>query len=261
MTSDKPHYDSIAAQYTETTDAWDTRIFIERYTIYNCMLKPLLDEHGFLTGKRVLDLACGHGNYTRQLKALKCDYILGVDISSEMINIAHSIERQSPQGIDYMVADVKNLPIPKQTFDLVTGFFLLPYAQTRDELLEMVRVIFNQLDENKQFIGVIGIPMSGEEGIDHRKYGFTKYTKTTFPHGCIPDCTEFIVTIYNTEDKETCKFTAYYHLPSTYEQVFREVGFKKLQWVPFELDPSVPNKAFYDDFLKYPSAVGLIATK
>ncbi|CAF1551693.1 unnamed protein product [Adineta ricciae] len=103
--------------------------------------------------------------------------------------------------------------------------------------------------------------MSGKEGIDHRKYGFTKYTTTTSPDGCIPDGAEFTVTLYNTDHKETCKFTAYYHSPSTYEQVFKEARFKTLQWVPYKLDPNVPIKEFFDDFFKYTPAVGLISTK
>ncbi|CAF3383289.1 unnamed protein product [Rotaria sp. Silwood2] len=260
MASSEAQYDSIALQYAENHDTWGTRC-IERYTVHNCMLKPLLNEHGLLTGKRVLDLACGHGNYTRELKALKCDYILGVDISPEMIKLARTIEHQNPQDIDYMVADVKDLPKSKQPFDLVTGFYLLPYARTRDELLEMVRVIFNQLGENKQFIGLIAIPMSRKEEIDHRKYGFTKYTTVTFSDGCIPDATEYSVTLYNTENEETCAFTAYYYSTLTYEQVFKEAGFKTLQWVPIEFDPYAPNRAFYDDYLKYPPEVGLVAAK
>ncbi|CAF4216375.1 unnamed protein product, partial [Rotaria magnacalcarata] len=151
-------------------------------------------EHELLTGKRVLDLACGHGLYTRELKALNCDYILGVDISSEMIKLANDIEYQEPKGIEYQVADAKQLKPPETLFDLVTAFYLLCYARTRDELLEMAGSIHTQL-------------------------------------------------------------------AVTYEQVFKESGFKIFQWIPFQCDPRASNKELYDQFLQCPNGIGIIATK
>ena len=260
MANTEDGYDRIASEFAEFREA-DQLGYTERYTIRNYMLKPLLDERGFLTKKRILDLACGHGHYTRQLKALKCAYILGVDLSSEMIKLARDVEQQNPQGIDYMVADVKHLPIPKQSFDLVTGFYLLNYAQTRNELLQMARNIFAQLDKNSQFIGTIGIPLADKNLIDQRKYGFTKHVTVALSDGCIPDGTEFIVTLYDTEEKAPCTFTNYHYSLATYEQVFKEADFKSLKWIHYQCDPNIPNKAFYDDYFKYPSSIGLIVPK
>ena len=96
MTHSQPEYDSIASKYYET----DFCMSVENYTFHHCMLRPLLNDHGLLTGKRVLDLACGYGLYTRHLKSLNCDYILGVDISSEMIKLARDIESKDPKGIE-----------------------------------------------------------------------------------------------------------------------------------------------------------------
>jgi 2-polyprenyl-3-methyl-5-hydroxy-6-metoxy-1,4-benzoquinol methylase len=260
MANKDVEYDSIASQFAEYREK-NVREPVEHYTVHDCMLKSLLDEHGLLTGKRVLDLACGHGHYTRQLKALDCAYVLGVDLSSTIIKLARDIERQDPKGIEYIIADVKYLPSPEQPFDLVTGFYLLHYAQTRDELLAMVRAIYMQLGENKHFIGMIGNVVAGKAMFDKRKYGVTRHTTVPLNDEFIADGTEIIVTFYNAQDEPMCTFSNYHYAPSTYEQVFKEAGFRIFQWVPYQCDPNAPNRAFFDDLINCAPSIGLIATK
>ncbi|CAF5026201.1 unnamed protein product, partial [Rotaria sp. Silwood1] len=40
--------------------------------------------------------------------------------------------------------------------------------------------------------------------------------------------------------------------PGIYEQVFKEAGFTTFEWVPFQCDPNMPNKAFHDDYIRHP---------
>ncbi len=60
---------------------------------------------GDLNGLSVLDLGCGEGHYTRLLKQLGASQVLGVDLSSDMIELARQQERSHPLGIDYRVCD------------------------------------------------------------------------------------------------------------------------------------------------------------
>ncbi|CAF1309433.1 unnamed protein product [Rotaria sp. Silwood1] len=189
MTSSEPEYDSISAQYSAVKKTQVGNI-IEYYTVYKYILPSLLDDSGLLTGKRVLDLGCGEGRHTRQLKALCCDYILGVDQSSKMIDLAREAERLDPKGIEYLVGDVKQLPPPEQPFDLVTAFFLFPHAQTRTELLDMARTVYSQLGENKQLIGVTADFKLDPPEFNLRKYGLMKSIKASVDKGSIPDGTE-----------------------------------------------------------------------
>jgi ubiquinone/menaquinone biosynthesis C-methylase UbiE len=249
-----------ASQFPEYREK-NIREPVERYTIHNCMLKSLLDDNSLLTGKRVLDLACGHGHYTRQLKALDCGYILGVDLSSMMINIARDIERRDPKGIEYSVNDVTHLSPPEQTFDLVTGFYLFDYARTVNELLQMVRTVFTQLGDGKQFIGIIGNVVAGKDMFNQRKYGITRETKVPLDEGPISDGTEMTVTLYNERDEPTTPFVNYHYSPTTYAQIFKEVGFKALEWVPYQYDNNAPNRNFFDDLINCAPSIGMIATK
>ena len=45
---------------------------------------------GDISGKSVLDLACGAGDYPRKLKQAGASHTVGVDISEEMINIINN---------------------------------------------------------------------------------------------------------------------------------------------------------------------------
>ena len=65
---------------------------------------------GALHGKRVMDLACGFGFYTRLLRQHGAATVLGVDISPEMIRLAHQQEQAEPLGIAYQVGDAVSLP-------------------------------------------------------------------------------------------------------------------------------------------------------
>lgn len=260
MTTNKSDYDIIGTNYVELTEkSW--RLPIESYTLHKCMLQGILDEHGLLTGKRVLDLACGHGLYTRQLKALNCDYILGVDISSEMIKLAKDVERREPQGIEYQVVDAKQLKHPEKLFNLVTAFYLLCYAHTRDELLEMACTIYGQLGENATFIGFTTNIMNYEESFEKKKYGISRQVNISLGERLIPDGTQIFITLYNKNEEKICTLINYHFSAATYEQVFKESGFKTFQWIPFQCDPQAFNKEFYNEFLQCPNGIGIIATK
>src|SRR4051794_5212534 len=89
-------YADIAEDYKKSKlRPW--RQHIEGYTLFSLI--------GDLRGKSVLDLACGEGFYTRQLKQRGAARVAGVDISEQMIALARAEEARKPLGIDYYVQD------------------------------------------------------------------------------------------------------------------------------------------------------------
>ena len=88
---------------------------------------------GDLNGHSVLDLGCGEGHYTRLLKQLGASQVLGVDLSSDMIELARQQERSHPLGIDYLVCDAGALTLQTKA-DLVFAGYLFNHARDRDEL-------------------------------------------------------------------------------------------------------------------------------
>ena len=78
--------------------------------------KRALSAMNLQTGDKVLEIGCGHGEDAEALGKLvgKTGSVLAVDLSSRMIEEA---KRRSQQpNVDYLVADVNQLPHPDHTF-------------------------------------------------------------------------------------------------------------------------------------------------
>ena len=127
---------------------------------------------GALAGHRVLDLACGVGFYTRQLKQRGAAQVVGVDISPEMIQLAHHQEQAAPLGITYQVGDAVTLP-PLGAFDLVTAVHLLAYATSRAQLLGMLHSVYANLGADGRFIAYTNNPAFTLSKPNCTKYGVT----------------------------------------------------------------------------------------
>jgi SAM-dependent methyltransferase len=122
-------YDVIAEQYRRAKlQPW--RSLIETFS--------LLDLVGDMTGRSVVDLACGEGYYTRFLKRRGAGKVVGIDLSERMIDLALAEEDAHPLGIEYLVGDCRDLH-PEVSFDLAVAAYLLNYAKDRVELTAMCR--------------------------------------------------------------------------------------------------------------------------
>ena len=82
-------YDHIGSKYDEYAQT-ATLKRAESYTFFRMV--------GELEGKRVLDLACGFGFYTKLLKQRGAVQVIGVDISPEMVRLARAKEHEAPYG-------------------------------------------------------------------------------------------------------------------------------------------------------------------
>ncbi|GGK51019.1 class I SAM-dependent methyltransferase [Nocardia camponoti] len=92
--------------------------------------------------QRVLDIACGPGNFTRYLSNHLNDdgYAIGVDYSTPML--ARAVVDNAGPRVGYLRGDARTLPFADGTFDAVCCFGALylipdPIAATR----EMIRVL------------------------------------------------------------------------------------------------------------------------
>jgi 2-polyprenyl-3-methyl-5-hydroxy-6-metoxy-1,4-benzoquinol methylase len=80
----------------------------------------LLDLLGDVQGRRVLDLACGHGRISREL-ARRGGQVVGVDISDVLMDRAQAAETEEPLGIKYLKGDVTSgRTLVGEMFDMVT---------------------------------------------------------------------------------------------------------------------------------------------
>ena len=243
---DANSYDTIANEYRDSKQL-DFRKYIEEYT-----LEQLL---GDATALNILDLACGEGIYTRKLKKRGAATILGVDLSTRMIELAQETEAKAPLGCDYLVQDALTMSLERQ-FDVVVGMYLLNYAQSADDLQQFCQVVYEHLPPSGRFVGFNDNPHNELQHYpNYRKYGFVKESTSQRNEG------DFVrYRMFNLDGTEF-SFNNFYFHPLTYERAFAKAGFRDFQWQGPFLDPSQASSDYWYEFMTHPPLIGFSAVK
>lgn len=93
---------------------------------------------GPVAGLRLLDLACGHGRFARYF-ARQGAHVVGIDLSSALLEKARAAERDEPLGITYVQADATPPDsLAGETFDVVVCSFGLTDIDDLDGALATV---------------------------------------------------------------------------------------------------------------------------
>jgi SAM-dependent methyltransferase len=106
---------------------------------------PLLAMAEPVAGLRVLDLGCGEGYFARHLRSRGARYVIGVDQSAGMIDLAKKQEAAHPMGIEYHEGCATDLSrFPTASFDMTIAVFLFNYLtveRMRQCMEEVARVV------------------------------------------------------------------------------------------------------------------------
>lgn len=231
-------YNKIAEEYKRSKfQPW--RIHSERH-----MLMKLL---GDLRGRSVLDLACGEGFYSRQLKLSGAQHTLGVDLSSQMIELARQQEKREPLGIEYLVSDASEVEL-KNPVDLILAAYLINYAQNQSELSKMAKAMAKNLKAGGRVVmvnnNVLQEPATWSLT---RPYGFVKKGSGKKNEG------EAITFEFYLDDGKIFSLDNYYIAAEVQEKILKEAGFQKITWHMPEIDePGLKQYGteHWSDFLK-----------
>jgi len=90
-----------------------------------------------LQGLRVLDLGCGYGWFCRWAQAQGAASVLGLDLSTLMLDRARAMTSDS--GIAYEQADLEQLDLSRHTFDLIYSSLAFHYVRDLPQLLRVIR--------------------------------------------------------------------------------------------------------------------------
>lgn len=129
----------------------------ERYfvtTIGTRMADLLLDATEIRAGERVLDVACGTGAVARRavVRVGPNGSVAGLDINPGMLAVARSIAESAGASISWYESSAESMPLPDESFDLVTCQLGLMFVTDRSAALrEMRRVL---VDGGRVAIGV-----------------------------------------------------------------------------------------------------------
>jgi ubiquinone/menaquinone biosynthesis C-methylase UbiE len=237
-------YDGIAREYQRTKES-PIRRHIEAHTFFSML--------GDVSNLDVLDLACGEGFYTRLLRQAGAARVRGVDISADMIALAEEMESQAPLGIEYLCADVAELPdIGK--FDIVSAAYLFHYAPNEAALRAMFRHVAGQLQPGGRLVCINENPdQTAADYAGYSQYGFNK--SVVEPRGEGSPITYAMVS-----GRSMIRFDAYFYARATYESALRDAGFSEIRWVPLELARAGIDECgvdYWAEYLGNPPVVGL----
>ena len=239
-------YDAIAREYRDSKRL-PFREHVERYTLFELL--------GDVTGKTVLDLACGDGFYTRQLRQAGAAAVTGVDVSAAMIDLAEEEERRQPLGCRYLRADADAFE-PDEPVDLVLAAYLFNYARTPEQLLRFCRVCHDALRPGGRLVGcnnnVCNTPSTPPSS---RKYGLERTWTNPLSEGDV-----IRYTLFDADGSEF-GFDNFHLEPKTHTAAFADAGFREFRWVPVSLHPSQRDDPFWDDFMAEPPIIALVATR
>lgn len=243
-------YDSIAKPYKKFKES-PFCLHLEAYTYLNLIAD--------VTGKSLLDLACGEGFYTRELKHKGAERLVGVDISEKMIELALLEEAREPQGIEYIVGDVQVLGF-LGCFDLVVASYLLNFAQTQDQLLKICQSLAANLKPGGRFVSINNNPqVTASSYALLEKYGVSASYDAPLQEG-----TSIFLTLTIPGSDEKISFNIYHFSFATYEWALRSVGFKEIRWHRPIVSPEGVQEFgldFWQDYIDCPSIVGLECLK
>lgn len=110
----------------------------------------LLDENGWTSnnhyhnfllqrfpkeGSEALEIGCGTGAFSRRL-AERCQHVIALDLSPEMIRIAGSQSAQFT-NLTFQLTDVMSWDFPKAHFDFISSIATFHHLQQRELLLKI----------------------------------------------------------------------------------------------------------------------------
>ncbi len=107
-----------------------------------------------LQGRRIVDLGCGFGWFSRYAADAGAADVLGLDLSENMIARARA-ETQSP-AVRYEIADLDRLELPEGGFDFAYSSLAFHYIADFDRL---IRTIYAALVSGAPFVFTIEHPL------------------------------------------------------------------------------------------------------
>jgi len=107
-----------------------------------------------LAGKRVVDLGCGFGWFSRWSREQGAASVLALDLSEKMI--ARARADTSDPAIEYRIADLDTLALPAAAFDLAYSALAFHYVQ---DFARLVATVHRALQPGGRFVFTIEHPI------------------------------------------------------------------------------------------------------
>jgi toxoflavin synthase len=210
---------------------------------------------GDVRGKSVLDVGCGTGIYTRLLKARGAARVVGLDVSTDMIEAARRAELAEPAGIEYVIRDLANAGA-LGPFDAVTASYVIHHASTTEEIRAMCKGIHDALRPGGRFVGTM---MSYDFQSTDPGY-YDRYGIRLAHDGSLRDGGPLDVILDTGQGQLT--LSTHYWTKEGYESAFASAGLSRLRWRAPHVSPEGVEQhgaAFWEPYILRPHSLVLEA--
>ena len=230
--------------YTGFAEVYDMFMDNIPYETWCEYLTGLLREQGVTEGL-LLDLGCGTGTLTRLLAAEGYDMI-GVDLSDEMLEIAMDHQREKPDGILYLLQDMREFELYGTVRGIVSICDSMNYLTEYEDLVQVLRLANNYLDPGGVFIFDLNTvykyrDLLGETTIAENREEGSFIWENYFDEASAVN--EYDLTLYIREDGETYRRFEEVHYQRAYD--LKTIG-------RLLADAGMELTAAYDAFTKEP---------
>ena len=119
------------------TNKWNAEDYANNSSAQESWANELIEKLALKGDERLLDIGCGDGKITAAIAArLKDGYVLGIDRSKDMIDLAKS--RFERENLSFQLADVSSLSVDGR-FDLVFSNAVLHWVKDHKNVLVQLR--------------------------------------------------------------------------------------------------------------------------
>jgi demethylmenaquinone methyltransferase/2-methoxy-6-polyprenyl-1,4-benzoquinol methylase len=142
--SDKGKKEQVAKMFDAISENYDGLNRIISFGIDVKWRKKVVAIVGKNNPKQILDIATGTGDLALMMAELNSDKIIGLDISTGMLNVGKQkiAKANLSDTIEMMVGDSENMPFQDNTFDAITvSFGVRNFANLDKGLTEIRRVL------------------------------------------------------------------------------------------------------------------------
>ncbi len=128
----------IVRLFSDGPDEYDFLLKILSLGRDNYWRESLIQEADLKQGNLVLDIACGTGLLTFQF-AKSGSYVIGVDVTREMLQRAKELTRHRICDVDFIQARAENLPLRSDVFDVSSISLAMRNVSSQRETLDEMR--------------------------------------------------------------------------------------------------------------------------
>jgi toxoflavin synthase len=226
---EQANYDDIANDYKRLEDEQPVKEGLINYW--------MLEFCGNVKNKRVLDLGCGSGFFTRAVAEKGAKEVIGVDISKEEIKMAEQEEEREPLNIKYFQGDLENFDYSKiGPVGLITASVSLHYAKNTEELRKFISLPTKNLETGGIFVACVNNPANNVGDWPTEKKELDEVQDS--------DGKRIKVGLYDLKGEKVVEFINYSYEEEVYKKILEEEGYGE-----FELFEMVPPE---ETIKKYP---------